>query len=295
MNKCILLVHILFVLIFLFILFVIIIPSHNTPIITYHQRNWELPRHAKLIGDDIYHLGKVRRKDKIVNSYIKLLKIKDKNFIYDNNKNQETCMVPPIFSSGWNGIAEPYGIDPSNPFNISHDYIITNIQNTMNQWNNATACKNPVGSYNSNIQVNGKDFTPDGNNEIFFGNAGNPTIIAVTFLWGNNDIVESDIMFNTGVTGGNGIGDATISNNVYDFITVSLHEIGHYFGADHPLPTLECQPTVMYPTLGLGITKRNLTSADTTLAYNLYCGTINNSNIIAFHWILLIIISIFLF
>ena len=73
MNKCLLLIHILFVLIFLFVLFVIIIPSNNRPITAYHQRNWELPRHAKLIGDDIYYLGKIRRKDKIVNSKIKIL------------------------------------------------------------------------------------------------------------------------------------------------------------------------------------------------------------------------------
>ncbi len=303
-NVCFLIMEVAVVVVFLFALFVIIIPVHisSTPMTSkYTRRKWRLPKHAKLIGKNMYDLGRVRRKTdgKMMRAYVKINKVSDQSPATSTTRNVVTCDVPLIFASGnfkWN-VMEPFGIDASNPFSLSQQYVVNTIVQNRNQWNAAVSCSTPVGIYDPNIVVNGGDFIPDGRNEHYFADLGSLSTLGVTFLWGtdapNGGIIEADVAYNTQVQ----FGDASQQNNVYDFPTVDLHEWGHVYGVDHPTGvTAGCLSSVMAPSLGLNTMKRTLTDNDKAPAFNLYCPPVssppptNGNNKISISVILLVVI-----
>ena len=77
------------------------------------------------------------------------------------------------------------------------------------------------------------DDSPDGRNELLFGNYSKSGVIAVTIIWGYfsgpppwREIIEFDILFDTDYTWG----DASTDTTVMDLQNIATHELGHGFG-----------------------------------------------------------------
>jgi hypothetical protein len=115
--------------------------------------------------------------------------------------------------------------------------------------------------------------TPDGRNELSFGNYPDDQVIAVTVVWGYfsgppsiRQILEFDILFNTDFSWG----DATKDGSLMDLQNIATHEIGHGFGLDD-LYDLVCSEETMYGYSYNGETsKRDLANGDITGLQELY-------------------------
>ncbi|UCD07610.1 MAG: matrixin family metalloprotease, partial [Candidatus Aenigmatarchaeota archaeon] len=132
---------------------------------------------------------------------------------------------------------------------------------------------NLVGSYSIDNGATWDDETPDGRNEMVFGDYPQSGVIAVTIIWGyfygppgQREIIEFDILFDTDFTWG----DATKDPSVMDLQNIATHEIGHGFGLGD-LYDSACAEETMYGYSTEGETKkRDLNAGDITGIQELY-------------------------
>lgn len=120
---------------------------------------------------------------------------------------------------------------------------------------------------------------PDGFNTVFWAEVNEPGVIAFAsthgdFSGSDQVIFEVDIVYNT-----LGLGPTTSNSQVYDFYTVTLHELLHGFGLGHTPSNEICEDAVMFASLSLGQSKA-LTSDDAQCLAALYSGmsVSNNAN-----------------
>ncbi len=140
------------------------------------------------------------------------------------------------------------------------------------EWDSHTSA-NLVGSYSTDKGATWDDETPDGRNEMVFGDYPQSGVIAVTIIWGyfygppgQREIIEFDILFDTDFTWG----DATKDPSVMDLQNIATHEIGHGFGLGD-LYNSECAEETMYGYSTEGETKkRDLNAGDITGIQELY-------------------------
>lgn len=131
------------------------------------------------------------------------------------------------------------------------------------------------GNQDTGSVVDGPDTqSPDGKNEIMFGEISEPGVIAVTIVWGvfsgppsGRKLVEYDVVFdNIDYVWGDAIQDPSLM----DFENIATHEFGHAAGmAD--LYTSACSEQTMYGYADIGeIKKRILESGDIVGIKGLY-------------------------
>lgn len=163
-------------------------------------------------------------------------------------------------------------IDPTNPDGLTDSFILQNFQNAVDQWEAVLPeDANPVGTVTlGNVPFNVDVNNPDGINSVFWTDIGNNGIIAFAathgrFTGDDQEIFEVDIVYNT-----LGLGSADSNPFVYDFLTVTLHELGHGLGIGHTPVVNDCVSAVMFPSLSLGQTKPLLTSDDAQCGLSRY-------------------------
>ncbi|HEY5477516.1 MAG TPA: hypothetical protein VIK11_12470, partial [Tepidiformaceae bacterium] len=93
----------------------------------------------------------------------------------------------------------------------------------------------------------------DGQNTLTFQDTGGPSVLGLTCAVSDNThkVVEADIIFNPNVLFSSA---AVTPNNSFDFVSVVLHEPGHFAGLDHPCQGSACNgyDAIMVPTLQQG-------------------------------------------
>ena len=131
------------------------------------------------------------------------------------------------------------------------------------------------GNQDDSQEVNGADTeSPDGLNEIMYGNIAEENVIAVALVWGifggppfARELVEHDITFDNVDFE---FGDAEADSSLMDFPSITKHEFGHSVGlAD--LYQDECAEQTMYGYADEGETnKRDLEAGDKKGIQELY-------------------------
>ena len=140
------------------------------------------------------------------------------------------------------------------------------------EWDNHTLTA-LFGEYSIDPTADWDGDSPDGRNELVFGDYPVENVIGVTVIWGyfsgppkNRRIVEFDILFDTDFTWG----DATLDSNVMDLQNIAVHELGHGIGMGD-LYEPACDEQTMYGYSGEGdIEKRTLAAGDITGIQLLY-------------------------
>ena len=126
--------------------------------------------------------------------------------------------------------------------------------------------------------VDGADLiSPDGKNEVFFGNIDDPVAIAVTIVWGifrgppsGRELVEWDMVYDDLDFGWSEDCESYNCSNNMDFENIATHELGHTFGLSD-LYENACSEETMYGYAIEGETsKRILEAGDITGIYKLY-------------------------
>lgn len=223
-----------------------------------------IPSYATKIRRDVYHLGTVIFEGKELNGYA---------FLHYNDepskvqRASENCFILNAEGAKWK-TPEPYGISTTNSQGLTDSFILTTFNNAIEKWDSEVT-SNIFGSYSAAIIADGADFSsPDGKNEMQFGNIAESGVIAVTVTWGvfsgpinDREIVEWDQVYDQiDFTWG----DSTETGGVMDFDNIATHELGHSCGLGD-LYSSSCSDETMYGFSSVGETKkRTLEIGDTT-------------------------------
>jgi hypothetical protein len=140
------------------------------------------------------------------------------------------------------------------------------------EWDDHTTAGLFASDYTPYAEAEMDTVTPDGKNEMVFGNYPEAGVIAVTYTWGiwtgppkSREIVEFDIMFDTDFDWATN-GDASSM----DVQNIACHEIGHGLGLADLYDSGDDQET-MYGYASVGETlKRDLDDGDIAGIQSLY-------------------------
>lgn len=175
----------------------------------------------------------------------------------------------------WKDLPIDIVIDPDNPDDLTEDFITSAISAGAEEWDTHTSAE-LFGSYSIVYDATwdgDPGDTPDGRNEMLFGDYPTSGVIAVAAIWGNfigppssRGITEFDILFDTDYTWG----DATVNPAVMDLQNIATHELGHGVGLDD-LYDSACSAETMYGYSDYGETsKRTLEDGDIAGIRELY-------------------------
>lgn len=122
----------------------------------------------------------------------------------------------------------------ADPDGLLMSFVVEAIYSGAEEWDNHTSAE-LFGSY---ITVDDATFdadSPDGTNEILFGNYSEPGVIAVTIVWMSRigkRIIEFDIMFDIDFPWGNAgpTSETELGESVMDLQNIATHELGHGAG-----------------------------------------------------------------
>lgn len=253
-----------------------------------------IPAHAVEVSNGVYYLGQAIDNGRVVEGYAFTLRKNNYakpgtvcgNGICEQGENANKCSADcggssqdPVDSSCYslmgNGVkwksSESYVVNPSNVYGIAANFIISNIANDIQKFEDASS--NILGSGSSTNQVLSLDTTStDGINEIYFGSIDEPGVIAITSVWGiwrgpphSREIVEFDQIYDQV----DYAWDTNGSLFAMDFENIATHELGHALGLDHP--DSSCTEETMYAYADFGETKkRSLESGDVAGINQLY-------------------------
>lgn len=170
---------------------------------------------------------------------------------------QTTCYK--LMGVKWANMPVNYTINPSNPQNLSEEFITSAILTSAETWDSATSRElfNNMASINYTIQYGIQDFK----NAIVFGYYPDNNAIAVTSVWFTRvgkKIVEFDQIYNIYYTWG----DASSSTVVMDLQNIATHELGHAVGLGD-IYSLSCSAVTMFGYSDYNeISKRTLEQPD---------------------------------
>jgi len=165
-----------------------------------------------------------------------------------------------------------YVIDPTNS-DLAEDFVASAISAGAEEWDTHTDAELFNDEYEIVHDGTWDSDTPDGRNEMVFGDYPDTNVIGVAVVWGyfsgppgQRRIVEFDVLFDTDFAWG----DATINSGVMDLENIATHEIGHGLGlAD--IYDSSCSEVTMYGYSEEGETKkRTLEQPDITGIRELY-------------------------
>lgn len=186
-----------------------------------------------------------------------------------NGKGKEKCYGFLARGAKWKN-PESYVINPTNEDGIPSAFVESAITAGVNEWKSSGGEIFGAGSLDSGASYNGE---LDGVNSTSFGSYSDPSVIAVTAVWGyfsgpprTRELVEWDILFNEHFTWG----DADVNPTLMDLQNIATHELGHSAGMDDLYETT-CNLETMYGYSSEGETiKRDLHTGDVAGIQELY-------------------------
>jgi len=172
----------------------------------------------------------------------------------------------------WKDLPVNIVIDPDNPDGLPQSFIVDAITDSAEEWDGYTG-SNIYETYSIDYSSSWDDDSPDGRNELLFGDYSESGVIAVTIIWGyfsgppsRREILEFDILFDTDYIWG----DASTDTTVMDLQNIATHELGHGFGLADLYESSASEETMYgYSTEG-EIKKRSLNSGDIAGIQDLY-------------------------
>jgi len=253
------------------------------PAETEHGTQVIIPAHAIQLAHGVFDLGTAVHEGRVVHGYAFV--DYRKNYGHKDTHNpggggpggpgdppaESTCFAFLANGAKWKTV-EPYGVNPSNAAGLSESFVTANILANIQKWEDASST-DILGDEDSSIVVDGIDLiSPDGKNEVLFGNIDNAGAIAVTVVWGifrgkpsNRELVEWDQLYDDVDFEWSSTGEA----GKMDFENIAAHEIGHSVGMGHPSDT--CTEETMYRFASEGETlKRDLNDGDIAGINDLY-------------------------
>jgi hypothetical protein len=168
---------------------------------------------------------------------------------------------------------EPYMVNPENTEGLDHSFIETNMEYNIGKWETAAGMNIlGIGSTTNNTLV-ADTSSPDGLNEVYFGDVGKSGAIAVTIIWGifsgppsQRELVEWDQIYDQVDYDWSSSGES----GKMDFENIATHELGHSVGLDDLYDDKYSEQT-MYGYADYGETKkRSLEAGDINGVYQLY-------------------------
>ena len=160
--------------------------------------------------------------------------------------------------------AEPYATDFTNNEDLDPAHLSSLFAESVSTWENAAN----FDIFGDEIgDADGADETsPDGKNEVMFGNIDGNSSIAVTIVWGifrgpswNRELVEWDMVLDQ--ESFDWSAEALGVPNKMDFQNIVTHELGHALGLSHPADS--CLEETMYRYAdNEEINKRDLAAGD---------------------------------
>jgi len=172
--------------------------------------------------------------------------------------------------------SEPYIVNASNTQGLSDSFVRTNLVSDIAKWENA-AGTDILGEETSGIVDGADTVSPDGKNEVYFGDIDQPGAIAITIVWGvfsgppkQRKLIEWDQVYDE--VDFNWSSDCQSENcdTKMDFENIATHELGHAVGLND-LYEGKCSEQTMYGWADYGeIIKRTLEIGDITGIQNLY-------------------------
>ena len=132
----------------------------------------------------------------------------------------------------WKTLPVTYVIDPGNS-GLETGFVVSAISASAGEWDSWTTSELFSDNYKVISDGSWDSDTPDGRNELVFGDYPKEDVIAVCIIWGyfsgppkQRSIIEFDIMFDTDYTWG----DAELNPTVMDLQNIATHELGHGVG-----------------------------------------------------------------
>jgi len=246
------------------------------------KRSFKLPEGAVEIAPGIFHIGTAIHEGKVVDG----LAIFHHRDGHDGgpggggpgggpggNGGGEDCFAFIGKGAKWK-VVEDYLVDPDNTVGLNEQAVRTNIAAAVAAWNAHTS--DILGDEVSGT-VDGVDtVSPDGQNEVLFGDILDENVIAVNILWGifrgppsDRELVEWDQMYDQDHFGWEIMNPNNPNLSKMDFLNIAAHEVGHATGMAHP--DNSCTEETMYAFAALGETKKRiLNSGDIAGIQELY-------------------------
>lgn len=237
------------------------------------KAKFKIPAHAVKVAEGVYSLGKAKDVDgKAVEGFM-FVHPKDQPAKPDKPDKPgkggggkkggggPDCWAFIAKSTKWK-TTEPYVLETNNG-DVSDKFVTDTIFTSLETWDTEVAF-DIFGPRDTISTVNGVDTaSPDGKNEVLFGDIDEPNVIASTTIWRTigppqvREFVEWDMIFNDGSDFT--WGDAGMNSAFMDLQNIATHEIGHATGMAHPDDS--CTDETMFKFSQTGeTTKRSLTS-----------------------------------
>lgn len=251
------------------------------------KAKFKIPAHAVKIAEGVYSLGKAKDVDgKAVEG---IMFIHPKNEPAKPDKSDKPgkggggkkggggpdCWAFIAKSTKWDN-TERYVLDTNNEDGLAvgpTGFVANTISASLVTWDGEVDFT-IFGPRDTDETVDGVDTaSPDGKNEVLFGDIDEPNVIASTIIWRtigppqSRHFVEWDMIFDQtkSFTWGNADGD----NTLMDLENIATHEAGHAAGMAHP--DNSCTEETMYAFAALGETKKRiLNSGDIAGIQELY-------------------------
>jgi hypothetical protein len=254
-----------------------------------------IPKHAVEVADGVFDLGTgVDIDGREVQGYLLFAKPGTEcgNGVCEKGENANKCPADcssdggsdttsscfTVMSKGakWKTV-EPWVVNPSNSRGLDETFVLNNLKESIQQWEDAVAGADILGNGASTSDSLVADTqNPDGVNEVYFADVSSSGAIAVTIVWGifrgppsGRELVEWDQVYDD--VDYDWSEDCTIDNCTakMDFWNIAEHELGHSLGLTHPSET--CTEETMYAFAGFGeIKKRDLNDGDVVGVNELY-------------------------
>lgn len=234
-----------------------------------------VPSRAVEVSHGLYYLGTARYDGKTVEGYaiIGYAKPGGKcgNGVCDAGENAKNCPTDcgggtttstcyAFLAKGakWK-TTEDYVINPMNKAGLNISKIPGNVAGDITKWETAAGTTGIIGSGTTTTDALSADMTtPDGKNEVYFGNISDAGAIGITIVWGtfsgpvgSRELIEWDQVYDDTDFAWAMDGSA----NAMDFENIATHELGHTVGMGD-LYTSACSDQTMYGYAGYGETKK---------------------------------------
>jgi len=159
---------------------------------------------------------------------------------------------------------EPWVVNPTNTEGLDSNFVLSNLASSIQKWETASGINILGDGSTTNATLVADTSSPDGVNEVYFGNVGSSGAIAVTIVWGifggppsQRKLVEWDQVYDQVDFDWSATGEA----NKMDFENINAHELGHSNGMGHPDDS--CTEETMFRFASTGETKkRDLNAGD---------------------------------